>query len=594
MYALNHLDHIYRIKMIWDKIIHQAWKTAEPGVIFIDKIIRESPADCYTDKGFGTISTNPCGELPLCPYDSCRLLAINLFNIVDDPFTEDAQINWTKLRDIAYYSQVVMDNIIDLEEEKIRAILAKLHASDEPLQIRHTEIDLWNKILIKLSDGRRTGIGIMGLADMFAALSLEYGSPRAISLAEQVQSEIAVYCYSASIVLATTRGAFPIFDKEKEKNNPFINRILDEIWITQNEFSDISDVSALYHRHGRRNIACLTIAPTGTISQLAGVSSGIEPVYNIYYQRKMKVSDPNEATSTDATGDMWKSYLVIHPKFKYWFYEAYVDQWLDKTLEEYSTEELDKLIKRSPYANSSAYQIDPVQKIKMQGRMQKWIDHSISVTHNLPKDTTIEYVDQLYRLAYQEGCKGMTIYRDGSREGVLTINSDKKDDFTYHDAPKRPKDLPAELFHITVKGEKYVIVVGFMDDKPYEIFARRDDNTYTETKGIIRKIRKRRFDYITAHNGIPNLQDEENPFYKIVTIYTSALLRHGTKPEFIIHMIDKFDLDITSMVSAVQRILKKYIANDTETHENCPECGEKLSYEGGCNVCKSCGYSKCS
>lgn len=564
---------------LWKKIMTQAHKSAEPGVLFWDKIIRESPADCYSD--YQTISVNPCGEVNLCAYDSCRLLAINLYNMIDDPFTDHAKINYYKLKETAYYSQIIMDDIIELEREKIELILKKLYTSKESGEIKRVETILWEKIRRKAIGGRRTGIGIMGLGDMFAALGITYGSEETIKLGEEVQKQITRMCYTASIELAECRGAFLDYDYEAEKDHPFLKRVISELEPV---------IQEIYKESGRRNISNLAIAPTGTIAILAGVSNGIEPIFNVYFDRKVKLPSLEGADSQDELGDYWKHYRVIHPKFETWFYYNYGK---DISLSQYSKTELDGLIALSPYANSSAYEIDPINKIRMQGLMQQWIDHSISVTHNLPKESTVEQVSQMYLHAYNEGCKGMTIYRDGSRDGVLSINNEKKDEFKYNDAPKRPTELPAELHHIKVKGEKYVAVVGLMDDKPYEIFCRRDDNIHEETKGKIRKIRKKRFDYITEHNSIQNLQEEDNPLYRVVAIYTSMLLRHGAKPEFIIHAIDKFDLDISSLVAAIQRILKKYIVDGTISHEACPECGEKLKYEGGCNIC-SCGYSRCS
>lgn len=565
---------------LWKKIMIQTHKSAEPGVLFWDKIIRESPADCYGD--YHTISTNPCAELPLCAYDSCRLLAINLYNMVDDPFTDHAKLNIYKLRDTAYYSQIIMDDIIELEKEKIDLILNKMRMSGESNEIKRVEILLWEKIRRKLLNGRRTGIGVMGLGDMFAALGIIYGSEEAIKLGNEVQKQITLSCYTASIELAECRGVFPDYNYELEKDHPFLKRVISELDPT---------IQKVYKESGRRNISNLTIAPTGTISILAGITSGIEPIFNVYYERRIKLPSKENSDYYDALGDYWRTYLVIHPKFKTWYaqYANYPER-----IDSYSKEDLDKLIQKSPYANSSTYEINPMDKIRMQGLMQRWIDHSISVTHNLPKETTVEQVSDIYLHAYMEGCKGVTIYRDGSREGVLTINNEKKDEFKYHDAPKRPTELPAELHHIKVKGEKYIAIVGFMDNKPYEIFCRRDDNTYEETKGKIRKVRKKHFDYITEHNGIQNIQEEDNPLYRVVAIYTSMLLRHGAKPEFIIHTIDKFDLDISSLVAAIQRILKKYIVDGTISHEKCPECGEKLVYTGGCNTCPSCGHSKCS
>ena len=571
-----------KARELWNKIIKQAWKSAEPGLLFWNTIIRESPADCYMEEGFKTVSCNPCSELNLCFFDSCRLLAINLFNAVDNPFTKNAKLNEVKLRTVAYYAQVVMDDIIDLEEEKINKIIDKINDSDEPCTIKDTEMNLWFKILEKLLKGRRTGIGIMGLADMFASLNIQYGSDESIQLAEKVSEIVSKACYEASIDMAESRGSFPIWNFDKERNHPFINRVLKRL---------SKSYIRSYNVYGRRQIANLTVAPTGSIAILAGISSGIEPVYNIYYERKVKVQLEDEHDSIDALGDCWKRYLVIHPKFEQW-YKLNYPEGVDLVL--FSTKELDELIQDSPYKDSCAYQIDSTKRVKLQGVIQKNIDHSISSTINLSKEATVEQVSDIYMSAWKEGLKGITVYREGSREGVLSINSNTTDEFNYHDAPKRPKDIPGELHQLKVRGEKYVAVIGLFNNKPYEIFCRKDDGDHYEAKGIIRKIRKKRFDYITENNGIANLQDEQELLHRVITILVSALLRHGAKPQFIIHAIDKFNLDVSSLVSAIQRVLKKYVADGTTSHENCPECNNKLIYEAGCNICKHCGHSRCN
>jgi len=579
---------VIKARDLWNKIITQAHKSAEPGVIFIDRVIEESPADCYTDEGFGTVSTNPCGELPLCPYDSCRLLAINLFNMVEAPFTENALINWKKLINTAHIAQVIMDDIVSLEEEKILAILTKLRDSSEVT--KEVEIELWEKIYKKLLEGRRTGIGVMGLGDMFAALNLKYASNEAILLAEEVQQEITGVCYSASVDMAKTRGAFKIWNLNKELHHPFLNRIFNHLWDLGN-----TDIYEDYKIHGRRNIANLTIAPTGTISLMAGVTSGIEPVFSIYHERRVKVLNPQDADYKDILGDHWKTYFVIHPKFELWYTLTHSN---DKPLSKYTKEELDELIKKSPYYLSSSHEIDPLQKVKLQGKMQQWIDHSISVTHNLPTNVTIEEVNNIYLYAYKNRCKGVTIYRDGSREGVLNITSHKinNDGITYYDAPKRPKVLPAEIHLIRIKDEYYVVVVGLLNGKPYELFCRKLQEplpALKNTKGVIIKIKKKRFDYNSDELEIPNLQESVELLHSVITVFISTSLRHGVKLQFIIHAIDKFELDVSSLISAIQRVLKKYIPNGTESHENCSECGHKLVYEGGCSICPNCGNSKC-
>ncbi|MDD4213276.1 MAG: adenosylcobalamin-dependent ribonucleoside-diphosphate reductase, partial [Bacteroidales bacterium] len=451
-------------RKLWDKIIRNAWKSAEPGVLFWDTIIRESVPDCYNDLGFTTVSTNPCGEIPLCPYDSCRLLAINLYSYVENPFTDEAYFNSDLFNKHVFYAQRIMDDIIDLETEKIDAILAKINADPEDEETKRIESILWKKIKAKTMQGRRTGIGITAEGDMLAALGCRYGSEEAIQFSVEVHKQLAIVAYRSSVFLAQERGAFPVYNKEKEKNNPFIQRIKEAAPMVYDEME----------KHGRRNIALLTIAPTGTVSICTQTTSGIEPAYKVNYKRRRKVN-PNDKNANinfvDQNNDSWEEYNVFHPKFLKWLKIKGYDVEQIKT---YSDEELAPIIKKSPYYKATANDIDWIAKVKMQGAIQKWVDHSISVTVNVPKETTEEMVSKIYLTAWESGCKGVTIYRDGSRSGVLVSEGEKKEDaceFKETRAPQRPKRLDADIVYFQNAKEKWIAVVAHINNKPYAIFT---------------------------------------------------------------------------------------------------------------------------
>ncbi len=587
---------------LWKKIVHNAWKSAEPGILFWDTIIKESVPDCYADLGYNTISTNPCGEIPLCPYDSCRLLAINLYSYVDNPFSEEAKFNFELFSKHAHYAQRIMDDIIDLELEKIDAILEKINSDPEDYDIKRVERQLWENIRIKAEEGRRTGIGITAEGDMLAALNLQYGSENATDFSVEVHKSLALESYRSSVELAKERGPFTIYNPAREKNNPFINRLksVDE------------DLYNKMQEHGRRNIALLTIAPTGTTSLMTQTTSGIEPVFRPVYKRRRKVN-PNDkdsnATFTDAVGDHWEEYNVFHHKFITWL-EANGYHYYE--VKDYSDEMLDELVKHSPYHKATANDIDWLQKVRMQGEVQKWVDHSISVTVNLPEDATEELVANVYLEGWKNGCKGVTVYREGSREGVLVSNSKGKiSDTTTH--LKRPKELEAEVVRFQNNKEKWIAFVGIRDGKPYEIFTGLADEEMfpipkTITKGKILKHRsadgKSRYDFqFTDRFGYrKNLEGLSHMFNKEYWNYAkliSSVLRHGMPIEYAVNLVSslKFeDEHINSWKVGVERALKKYIPDGTKAKSGlkCMNCSSSnLIYQEGCLICQECGHSKC-
>ena len=591
-------------RSLWNKIIHNAWKSAEPGVLFWDTILRESVPDCYADLGFRTVSTNPCGEIPLCPYDSCRLMAINLYGYVDEPFTKNAKFNFDRFKKHIAQAMRMMDDIIDLELEKVNQILAKISKDPEDEDIRSVEVSLWEKIRTKAQQGRRTGLGITAEGDMLAALGLQYGSDEAIDFAVEVQKTLAVEAYRASVQLAKERGAFPIFDAGREKNNPMIGRIKE------------AD-PALYEemvKSGRRNIAMLTIAPTGTTSLMSQTTSGIEPVFRPVYMRRRKVNPSDKdvkVTFVDEVGDSWEEYNVFHHKFLVWLEANGYDVAKVKNMPQ---EELDALVAKSPYHKATANDIDWVSKVKMQGAIQKWVDHSISVTVNLPNEVSEELVADVYRTAWECGCKGVTVYRDGCREGVLLDKKQKKkggDKGAADGSLKRPKSLPADIVRFKNGQEEWIAFVGLMDGRPYEIFTGKleEDALYIPrkiTKGNIIKVReadgKKRYDfqytdrygYTNTVGGISRLFDEE--FWNYAKLI-SGVLRHGMPIDNVVSLIESLHLNsetINTWKNGVERALKQYIVDGTKSKEKCPSCGqETLVYQNGCLTCVSCGYSKC-
>lgn len=588
---------------LWGKIIHNAWKSAEPGVLFWDTIRRESVPDCYSDLGFETISTNPCGEIPLCPYDSCRLLAINLYSYVKNPFTPKAQFDFDLFREHVAKAQRIMDDIIDLEMEKIDKILNKVDSDPETEEVKWAEHNLWEKIRTKTLKGRRTGVGTTAEGDMLAALGLKYGTPEATDFSEKVHRELALAAYGSSVDMAAERGAFEIFDAEREKNNPYINRLKEAS-------------PELYERmvkNGRRNIACLTIAPTGTTSLMTRTTSGIEPVFLPVYKRRRKVN-PNDVNVrvdyVDDTGDSFEEYIVYHPKFVEWMQIQGIP-----VHQNYTQEELDALVARSPYAGATSNDVDWLEKVKMQGRVQKWVDHSISVTINLPANVSEELVNQLYIEAWKSGCKGCTVYRDGSRSGVL-VSLEKKAETPAEIHPhviKRPIELEADVVRFQNNKEKWIAFVGLVDGKPYEIFtglADDEDGIFcpkSVTKGKIVKAfdeqgnKRYDFEFINKRGyktTIPGLSDKFNPEYWNYAKLISGVLRYGMPIDQVLKLVGALELDsqsINTWKMGVERALKKYLPNGTKANgQRCPNCGnETLIYQEGCLICTSCGTSKC-
>ena len=589
---------------IWDKIIHNAWSSAEPGILFWDTIIKESVADSYADMGFKTVSTNPCGEIPLCPYDSCRLLAINLYSYVDNPYTEQAVFNLEKFKKHVHYAQRIMDNIIDLEIEKVDAIIEKIDSDPETEEIERVEKNLWENIKRKSIEGRRTGIGITAEGDMLAAMGYTYGTDDATKFATEVHKVLAIEAYRSSVNLAKVRGSFPIFNYQREKENPFIKRIKEAA----------PEVIADMEKYGRRNIALLTIAPTGSVSICTQTSSGIEPVFLVSYKRRKKVNpnDKNVTVSfTDEVGDSWEEYNVFHPKFLEWL------QIHDYNVEEVKNmpeKDILEIVKKSPYHKATSNDIDWVSKVKMQGAIQKWVDHSISVTVNIPADANEELVSKVYKTAWEEGCKGMTIYRDGSRSGVLVSNDDNNDDdsaFKETHAPKRPKRLEADILRFQNDYEKWVAVVGLLDGKPYEVFTGKADDFYlppwVNSGEVIRfkeegQSARYDFQFLDKQGYKVTIEGLSRSFDKTFWNYAkliSGILRHGMPLYQAVNLISNLTFDIDSIntwKNGVVRAIKKYIPDGTQASENkCPECGVPggLVYKEGCLTCKHCGYSKC-
>ena len=592
---------------LWKKIIHNAWKSAEPGVLFWDTILRESVPDCYADLGFRTVSTNPCGEIPLCPYDSCRLLAINLYSYVVNPFTPDAYFDYDLFKKHVGLAQRIMDDIIDLESEKIEMILAKIDSDPESMEVRQTERHLWEKIQRKTLQGRRTGVGITAEGDMIAALGLRYGTEEATDCAELIQKTLALAAYRSSVMLAKERGAFEIFDAKREEKNPFINRLRE------------AD-PALYEdmlKYGRRNIACLTIAPTGTTSLMTQTTSGIEPVFLPVYKRRRKVN-PNDSEArvdfVDETGDAFEEYIVFHHKFVTWMqangYSA---------SKKYTQEEVEELVAKSPYYKATSNDVDWLQKVRMQGRIQKWVDHSISVTINLPNDVSEELVDSLYVEAWRCGCKGCTVYRDGSRSGVLiaTDKKKKKEDCNCMQPPvivsTRPRELDVDVVKFQNNREKWIAFVGLLNGRPYEIFTGLADDDEgimlpkNVSKGTIIKSYdedgNKHYDFQFKNKRgykmtIEGLDGKFNPEYWNYAKLISGVLRYGMPIDQVIKLVQGMELNsesINTWKNGVERALKKYLPNGMEAKgQKCPNCGlETLIYQEGCLICTNCGASKC-
>ena len=593
---------------LWKKIVHNAWKSAEPGVLFWDTIIRESLPDCYADLGFKTISTNPCGEIPLCPYDSCRLLAINLYSYVKNPFTPEAEFDFDLFRRHVQLAQRLMDDIIDLEQEKIDRILEKIASDPQSDEVKATERTLWEKIRRRTGQGRRTGVGITAEGDMLAALGLRYGTQEALDFAVEVQKTLALSAYRSSVTMAQERGAFEVFDAEREKNNPFMLRIKEA---DPQLYADIA-------QHGRRNIACLTIAPTGTTSLMTQTTSGIEPVFLPVYTRRRKVNpnDPEVRVDfTDESGDAFEEYIVYHHKFLTWMRANGID-----TEKHYTAEEIEDLVSRSPYYKATANDVDWLMKVKMQGAIQKWVDHSISVTVNLPATVDEELVNRLYVEAWKSGCKGCTIYRDGSRSGVMISVKKKKDEKPElpecrppQVTERRPDVLECDVVRFQNNKDKWVAFVGLLDGYPYEIFTGLQDDEEgialpkTVTKGkIIKQIEpdgKRRYDFQFENKRgykttVEGLSEKFNPEYWNYAKLISGVLRYRMPIDHVIKLVSSLQLkdqSINTWKNGVERALKKYVVDGTEAKgQVCPVCGhETLVYQEGCLICKNCGASRC-
>ncbi|HQK36756.1 MAG TPA: adenosylcobalamin-dependent ribonucleoside-diphosphate reductase [Bacteroidales bacterium] len=592
-------------RALWKKIIHNAWKSAEPGVLFWDTIIRESVADCYAKFGFKTVSTNPCGEIPLCPYDSCRLLAINLYSYVENPFTSEARFNFEKFRKHVHYAQRIMDDIIDLELEKIDAILDKIANDPEDMELKRVERKLWENIRVKAEEGRRTGIGITAEGDMLAALGLRYGSDDAIDFSTEVHKTVALEAYRSSVETAKERGPFPIYDPQLEKDNPFILRLRKED-------------EKLYHdmvKYGRRNISLLTIAPTGTTSLMTQTTSGIEPVFLPVYRRRRKVN-PNDAsakvTFVDEVGDSWEEYFVFHHKFEVWLQ---VNGYNVEEVKKYPLDKIQELVAKSPYYKATSADVDWVSKVRMQGNIQKWVDHSISVTINLPENVSEDLVNELYITGWKSGCKGITVYREGSRSGVLLSAKEKKEKTDEPDPQsfKRPRELEADIIRFNNNNERWIAFIGLKDGRPYEVFTGIEDIEKfpippSITHGKIIKVKdetgKSRYDFQYTDkygykNTIGGLSHMFNPEFWNYAKLISGVLRHGMPIPDVVNLVASLSLDsdtINTWKNGVERALKRYIPNGTKARKGtrCSECGsEALVYQEGCLICQSCGSSKC-
>lgn len=596
----------------WNKIIHNAWQSAEPGVLFWDTIIRESLPDCYADLGFKTVSTNPCGEIPLCPYDSCRLLAINLYSYVENPFTPNAKFNFSKFKEHVMYAQRMMDDIIDLEMEKIETIIAKIEADPETDEVKATELNLWKKIKDKTSQGRRTGVGTTAEGDMIAAMGLTYGTEEATKFSVEVHKTLALAAYRSSVMLASERGAFPVFDYKRETNNPFMNRLKE---------AD-PELYELMVKYGRRNIACLTIAPTGTTSILTQTTSGIEPVFLPVYKRRRKVNANDKEVRVDfvdESGDAFEEYVVYHPKFITWMNIKGIE-----VKDNYTQEQIDEIVAKSPYYKATSNDVDWLNKVKMQGAVQKWVDHSISVTINLPNDVSEDMVNKLYVEAWKSGCKGCTVYRDGSRSGVLISLKSEKKKTTENAAPspadengfvthKRPIELDADVVRFQNNKEKWIAFIGLIDGKPYEIFtgiADDDEGIFcpkSVSKGKIIKVidenGQKRYDFQFVNKRgfkttIEGLSEKFNPEFWNYAKLISGVLRYRMPIAQVLKLVGSLELDnqsINTWKVGVERALKKYLPNgEKASGQTCPNCGqESLVYQEGCLICTNCGTSRC-
>jgi len=602
---------------LWKKIIYNAWKSAEPGILFWDKVISESIPDCYADQGFKTVSTNPCGEIPLCPNDSCRLLCVNLYGYVVNPFTCEAFFDFELFKQDVQIAQRYMDDIIDLELEKIDQILAKLESDPEDELLKLYEINLWQQIRSMTEKGRRTGLGVTAEGDMLAALGYRYGTDEATDFSEEVHKTLKLNAYRSSVTLAQERGTFPIYDWKREYENPFIKRIF-------NEDPALYDDMRVF---GRRNIALLTIAPTGTASLMTQTTSGIECVFLPVYMRRRKVNSQEKDARIDFEEDgvAWQEYPVFHHKFEIWLeingYDVNVVRTMTKS-------QVDEIVKKSPYYKATSNDVDWVKKVEMQGRIQQHVDHSISVTVNLPETVSEEIVAKVYEAGWRSGCKGMTVYRDGSRSGVLVGMDEKKETVAPEalketHAPKRPKRLKGEIHRFQNALEKWIAVVGLKDGRPYEIFTGKLTNGLSKlpptikdceiVKNIIEveeldeygnkvMVKKKRYDieYIDlegnkqVHMG---LNHAFNPEFWNYAKLISGIMRHGMPTIYLYELIESLNFKedyINTWKNGVARVIKRYIKDGEKGRGKCSTCGgENLNYSEGCLKCMDCGSSKC-
>ena len=608
-YPINSIEPKYKKEIdaqkLWKKIINNAWKSAEPGILFWDMIMNESIPDCYADQGFRTVSTNPCGEIPLCPYDSCRLLAINLYGYVLNPFTKDAIFLWDMFMRDVQIAMRYMDDIIDLELEKIDAILNKIKSDPEDEFIKLYEINLWERIKEMTEKGRRTGLGVTAEGDMLAALGLTYGTKDATDLSEEVHRQLKLNAYRSSITMAKERGAFPIYDPQREENNPFILRIKE----------DAPEIYKDMFIYGRRNIALLTVAPTGTASLMTQTTSGIEPVFLPVYMRRRKINPQEKDVRIDFVDDegiAWMEYPVFHHKFEIWLE---VNGYNINIVKSMTKEQVDEIVKKSPYYKATSADVDWVAKVEMQGRIQKHVDHSISVTVNLPESVDEETVAKVYETGWRSGCKGITVYRDGSRSGVLVSQPEKKTDFHENHAPKRPKRLKGEIHRFQNNLEKWIAVVGIRDGRPYEIFTGKFENGLSNLPNNVKECevvkniiedeegnKRKRYDieYIDSNGDKQShmgLNHAFNPEYWNYAKLFSGVLRHGMPIVYVYELIDSMNLNsenLNTWKNGVARVIKRYIKDGEKGKGKCPDCGsENLEFKEGCLTCMSCGNSKC-
>jgi len=595
---VRHPTQMAKDKKLWDTVIHNSWLKAEPAFLFWDTIIRESIPSCYGGEWRET-STNPCGEIPLCPYDSCRLMAMNLYSYVENPFTTESYFNFIKYESHVGKAQRLMDDMVDLEIEKIDKILLKIESDEEPEDVKNVERQLWEKIREKAVDGRRTGLGITAAGDTLAALGIRYGSDEGTEMLEAIMNEHRNSAYDSSEELAKERGHFPVYNREKEAKNPFIQRV--------------------GSTEPRRNISMLTIAPTGTTSLMTQTSSGIEPVFQVAHKRKRKINhrEEGQGDSIDQNGDHWRHYNVLHHHFVTWYMEyikhggrsygySLEREEAKKHLEGMPEDELKSLIKKSPYRKATAHDIDPIAKVKMQGAIQKYIDHSISVTVNLPKEATEELVEQVYIEAYNAGCKGVTVYRDGSRSGVLVTNEEEENPIIDNNAPRRPKRLPAQVIEFQNNKEKWVAFVGMYHERPYEIFVGKLHESlveFTKTKKDVSIVKTKDDKGIKKYHAVYNgtkieISNVFNKEYWNYAKFISGLLRHGTPLQYVYEIVKSMNMEddhLNSWKSGVSRVIKRFISNGVKSKDKCGNCGaeDSMEFAEGCEVCKSCGSSKC-